>query len=112
MARAFVIAISLTLSLFRASACGQSLADLWDGRAKCDLAAENVGADFTFHCLSILPHDGKLLAWYIANYTAPDGKHRMGIGRARSDDAMRWIDEGRLLSAGPAGAWDDRIASF
>jgi hypothetical protein len=116
MTRAIVIALALAVA---PAAWGQTLADLWDGRAKWDLAAERVGADFTFHCLSILPQEGSragrapaLLGYYIANYTTPDGRHRMGIGRARSDDGMRWTDEGRLLSAGAAGAWDDRAASF
>ena len=117
MTRAIVVvALLLTIA---PTAWSQTLADLWDGRAKWDLAAEKVGADFTFHCLSILPQDGPraggapaLLAYYIANYAAPDGRHRMGIGRARSDDAMRWTDEGRLLSTGAAGAWDDRAATF
>lgn len=94
------------------TAGGQTLSDLWHGRAKWTLAAENVGGDFTFHCLSILPQNDKLLGYYIANYTTSDGRHRMGIGRARSDSGMSWTDEGRLLSAGAAGTWDDRAASF
>jgi hypothetical protein len=109
------IALLLILSAVasgQSPAWGQSLADLWEGRARWDLAGENVGADFTFHCLSILPHDGKLFGYYIANYTTPAGAHRMGIGRARSDDGMKWTDEGRVLSAGAAGAWDDRAATF
>ena len=109
MGRAIAIALVFTAG---SPAWGQTLADLWDGRAKWELAAEKVGADFTFHCLSILPQEGKLLGYYIANYTAADGKHRMGIGRARSDDAIGWTDEGRLLNVGAAGAWDDRAASF
>ena len=114
MTRALVIvALLLTGASTPAGAAGPTLADLWDGRAKWDLAAERVGADFTLHCLSILPQpDGKLLGYYIANYTAPQGRHRMGIGRARSDDGVNWTDEGRLLSAGATGAWDDRVASF
>src|SRR5688572_27143992 len=116
MRRAIVLALLFILAPTSSVAYAQTLADLWDGWAKWELAAEKVGGDFTFHCLSILPHDGprapELLAYYIANYTTPDGKHRMGIGRARSDDAMRWTDEGRLLSVGAAGAWDDRAASF
>src|SRR5688572_30433547 len=103
MTRALVIALLLTILPARAGAWGQTLADLWDGRAKWDLAAEKDGADFTFHCLSILPQDDNLLAYYIANYATPNGKHRMGIGRARSDDAIRWTDEGRLLSTGAPG---------
>ena len=83
MTRAIVIALLLTVA---PTAWGQTLADLWDGRAKWDLAAEKVGGDFTFHCLSILPQDGKLLGYYIANYTTADGRHRMGIGRAQ----RRW----------------------
>ena len=94
------------------TAAGQTLADLWDGRAKFDLAAEKVGGDFTFHCLSIWPQDGTLLAYYIANYTTPDGQAPDGHRPVRSDDGMKWTDEGRLLSVGPAGAWDDRAASF
>ena len=73
-----MIALLLTVA---STAWGQTLADLWDGRAKWALVAENVGGDFTFHCLSILPQDGKLLGYYIANYTTADGRHRMGIGR-------------------------------
>ena len=112
MTRALAISLLLSFSLIGATASAQTLADLWDGRAKWDLAAEKVGADFTFHCLSILPHDGKLLAYYIANYTNPANQNRMGIGRAHSVDGMKWTDEGRLLDTGPAGAWDDRVASF
>jgi len=94
------------------AAWGQGLADLWNGRAKWELAAERVGGDFTLHCLSILPQDGTLLGYYIANYTTSDGRWRMGVGRARSDDGISWTDEGRLLSVGATGAWDDRVASF
>jgi hypothetical protein len=109
MTRAIVIVLLLPAA---STARGQTLADLWDGRAKWTLVAENVGGDFGFHCLSILPQDGMLLGYYIANYTTPGGRHRMGIGRARSVDGKRWTDEGRLLSVGAAGAWDDRAASF
>ena len=109
MTRAIVIAILLILA---PAAWGQTLAELWEGRAKWELAAEKVGTEFTFHCLSVLPSDGGLLGYYIVNYTAPDGRHRMGVGRARSDDGMKWTDEGRLLSVGAAGAWDDRAATF
>jgi predicted GH43/DUF377 family glycosyl hydrolase len=109
MTRAIATALLLTVA---STVRSQSLADLWDGRAKWAIAAEKVGADFTFHCLSILPWNRKLLGYYIANYTTPDGRHKMGIGRACSDDGVRWTDEGRLLSVGAAGAWDDRAASF
>jgi hypothetical protein len=112
MTRAIGIALLLTVAPTPPTAWGQTLADLWDGRAKWDLVAEKVGADFTFHCLSILPQEGKLLGYYIANYAAPDGRQRMGIGRALSDDGIRWTDEGRLLGTGATGAWDDRAASF
>ena len=102
----------LVLATVAPTACAQTLQQAWDGRARWELAVEKVGDDFTFHCLSILSHEGKLLGYYIANYTAPDGKHRMGIARARSEDGIHWTDEGRLLSVGEPGAWDDRVASF
>jgi hypothetical protein len=107
--RAIPIALILILA---PAAWAQPLEDLWDGHARFELAAEKVGGDFGFHCLSILPQDDKLLAYYISNYTIPEGKWRMGIGRARSDDGIHWTDEGRVLSVGAAGAWDDRAASF
>ena len=81
------------IALAPSPASGQSLAELWEGRAAWELAGENVGADFTFHCLSIWPHDGRLLGYYIANYTNAAGRNRMGSGRARSDDGMKWTDE-------------------
>src|SRR5688500_2310818 len=109
MTRAIAIALVLAVA---PPAWGQTLADVWDGKAKFELAAEKVGADVPLHCLSILPHDGTLLAFYLAHCPTPDGKHRMGIGRARSGDGMSWPDEGRLLNVGEPGAWDDRAASF
>ena len=114
MIRAILIALLSSVAACAPCAWSQTLAELWDGRAKWDLAAERVGADFTFHCLSILPQDGlpAMLGYYIANYTTPDGKHRMGIGRSRSNDGIAWADEGRVLDVGAAGSWDDRVASF
>jgi hypothetical protein len=57
MIRSFTIALLLIAA---PNACAQTLADLWDGRAKWQLAAEKVGDDFTFHCLSILPQEETL----------------------------------------------------
>jgi hypothetical protein len=67
MTRAIVIALAIAVA---PAAWGQTLADLWDGRAKRELAAEKVGGEFTFHCLSILPQNSPrapaLLGYYIA----------------------------------------------
>src|SRR5687768_14611770 len=43
MTRAIVIALLLAVAPTRVAASGQTLADLWDGRAKWELAAEKVG---------------------------------------------------------------------
>jgi hypothetical protein len=36
----------------------------------------------------------------------------MAVGRARSANALDWIDEGRVLDVGAPGAWDERVATF
>src|SRR4051794_23293046 len=62
-----------------------TLADLWNGRATWVRDARNVGADFNFHFLSILPDGSTLWAYFIT--VAP----KMGIGRAQSTDGLRWF---------------------
>ena len=100
-----------------ASAAGRpavTLTDLWDGRAAWVRDAENVGAEFKFHYVSILREGEELWAFYIHNHSAADGTIKMGVGRARSTDGLRWTDDGMVLDVGPANprSWDDRLAGY
>jgi hypothetical protein len=97
-----------------------SLTDFWNGNAKWVKDAEKIGSDFDFHFVSILAQPHELWAYYIHNYTAPDGKFKMTIGRARGQDGLNWTNDGMVLdvshaSAGTNGTpplWDDRLTSF
>ena len=97
-----------------------SLTDFWNGNAKWVKDADKIGADFGFHFVSILLQPNELWAYYIHNYTAPGGKFKMTIGRARGQDGLNWTNDGMVLdvgrpSRGTNGAtrlWDDRLTSF
>ncbi len=99
---------------------GPALEDLWDGRAVWVGDGEKIGRDFKFHYLSILGGKDDLWAYYITHATGADGKFKMGVGRARSVDGIKWIDDGPVLKVGCAGRakgaaprlWDERMASF
>src|SRR6478672_10314908 len=67
-----------------------TLTDLWNGKATWVKDADNIGSDFNFHYISILPRDRELCAYYIHNYTAVDGKFKQAIGRARGTDGVHW----------------------
>jgi hypothetical protein len=97
-----------------------TLTDLWNGKATWVKNADNIGSDFNFHYISILPRDRELCAFYIHNYTAVDGKFKQSIGRARGTDGVHWTSDGMVLNVSRAAkatdeippAWDDRIASY
>ncbi len=97
-----------------------SLTDFWNGNANWVKDAQKIGGDFDFHFVSILPRQNELWAYYIHNYTAPDGKFKMTIGRARGKDGLNWTNDGMVLdvSHSPRGTngtpppWDDRLTSF
>ena len=111
MIRSFLISLACTIAPAIAAA-PPTLADLWDGRATWNLAAEKLGGDFNFHYISIAPHGGKLMAYYIVNSVDAAKRPKMGIGRAQGRDGIKWTDDGAVINVGPAGAWDDRLASF
>lgn len=89
-----------------------TLADLWDGKAHWVVDAENVGSDFHMHYPSIINVDKELWAYYIVGYKNERGEDHTGVARARSTDGVKWTNDGVVLEAGPAGAWDSTMASF
>src|SRR4051812_37982266 len=50
------------------------LADLWNGKAGWARDVDGIGSAFGFHFPSIVQSNGELWAYYIHNYTTPDGK--------------------------------------
>lgn len=96
------------------------LTDLWNGQGVWVKDTGSIGASFDFHFISILKGSDELRAYYIHNYTMPDGKFKMTIARARGTDGLNWINDGMVLDIGrPAQPekeitpiWDDRLSSF
>jgi predicted GH43/DUF377 family glycosyl hydrolase len=88
------------------------LADLWDGKARWVPDHDGVGRELDFHFASILSLDQSLVAYFIRNYTSSNGKLKMAIARARSQDGLKWHDDGIVLDVGKTRSWDDRITSF
>lgn len=60
----------------------------------------------------ILPHEGTYHLYYLKaprNLASPELRHfHACVGHAVSDDLIEWQDQGTVLRAGAAGAWDDR----
>ncbi len=102
------------------SAAAPALTDFWNGTATWVSDAEKIGSAFEFHFISVIPGADEWWAYYIHNYTAPDGKFKMAVGRARGTDGINWADDGMVLDvsraaqskAGNPKLWDDRLASF
>jgi hypothetical protein len=107
------------LAAFRVEA-GASLAEFWEEKAIWVKDADKIGASFDFHFLSILRNQNELWAYHIHNYTAPDGKFKMAIGRARGTDGINWTNDSMVLDVshqeratnGSLPLWDDRLSSF
>ncbi|AXI03766.1 glycoside hydrolase family 130 protein [Aquirhabdus parva] len=101
----------LSLSLPSAFATPPLPADLVDNNLaflKLDKVNTAIGGAFSMHFISTVTINGTIWAYYIKG----DGNGKMGVGLAKSTDGVTFADQGVVLQAGAAGAWDDRMASF
>lgn len=99
-------ATSLCFLLALHGAQGQTLADVWSGRAEfvVDTQRPNFGASFGMHFLSTIWDNGILHAYYIRNFTV-NGLGRSGVGLAKSSDGIAFQDAGLVLEIGGERSW-------
>ncbi len=102
------LAVYVSLGTARTSGA-VSLDALWTGEARFQVEPIEIAADVTrMHFISMfwddVPGDPHFKAYYIDDgYTT---------GLAKSYDGIRFTDMGTVLSTGPSGSYDDRMAAF
>lgn len=110
LSRLTIAFLAVYVSLGAARTSGAvSLDALWTGEARFQVEPIEIAGDVTrMHFISMfwddVPGDPHFKAYYIDDgYTT---------GLARSYDGIRFTDMGTVLSTGPSGSYDDRMAAF
>jgi len=77
---------------------------------KMDKINTSLGSAFGMHFISTVWVGSTLYTYYISHPAANPSLFTVGL--ATSTDGVSFTNLGEVLPVGPAGSWDDRIASF